>query len=189
MGFAMLLLAIKPLSALPKDRILDVASYAVVLAFAVWIWGTWVSFSTPTGKKWLIRGLAVLLAALSGLFMLRVKEDIIPWQAYDRAAIQQAVGQNQPVLIKFTADWCTNCKVLDSRVFHDPEVATLLKQKNILAVKADTTLADFPASIDLQQVYHIPGTVPMTILLLGGQSDPVRLSGIYDKQELFEALD
>lgn len=189
MGFAMLLLALKPLSALPKDRILDVASYAVVLAFAVWMWGTWVSFSTPTGKKWLIRGLAVLIAIVAGFFMLTQKKDIIPWQAYDRTAIQRAVSQNQPVLIKFTADWCTNCKVLDSRVFHDPEVANLLKQKNILAVKADTTLADYPASMDLQQVYHIPGTVPMTILLLGGQSDaPVRLSGIYDKQELFDAL-
>ena len=188
MGFAMLLLALKPLSALPKDRILDVAAYAVILAFAVWMWGTWVSFSTPTLKKWLIRGLALLVAVVSGFLMLPQKTDIIPWQDYDRTFVQTAVAENRPVLIKFTADWCTNCKILESRVFRDPDVAQFLKTKNILSIKADTTLASFSASVDLQQVYGIPGTVPMTILHLPGRPDPIHLSGIYDKQELFEAL-
>jgi thiol:disulfide interchange protein DsbD len=188
MGFAMLLLALKPLSALPKDRILDVAAYAVILAFAVWMWGTWVSFSTPTPKKWLIRGLALLVAVVSGFLMLPQKTDLIPWQDYDRTLIQAAVAENRPVLIKFTADWCTNCKILESRVFRDPDVAASFVLKNVLAIKADTTLAGFPASVDLQQVYGIPGTVPMTILHLPGRPDPIHLSGIYDKQELFEAL-
>ena len=188
MGFALLLLAIKPLSALPKERILDVASFAVVAAFAVWMWGTWVSFSTPTAKKWLIRGLAILIAVLSGLWLLPQKTDLIDWVAYDRGRIQAATDRNRPVLIKFTADWCTNCKILEDRVFRDPQVAEALKAADILPVKADTTLADFAASVDLQQVYGIPGTVPMTILLLPKAVEPIRLSGIYDKQELFDAI-
>ncbi len=189
MGFAMLLLAIKPLSALPKERILDVSAFAVMVAFAVWMWGTWVSFSTPAGKKWLVRGLAVLLAAVSGFWLLPQKVDLIDWYDYDRGVIQNAVADNRPVLIKFTADWCTNCKILENRVFRDADVADALRKKNILPVLADTTLADFPASVDLQQVYGIPGTVPMTILLLSGRADePIHLSGIYDKQTLFDAL-
>lgn len=188
MGFAMLLLATKSLSALPKDRLLDVLFYAVILSFAVWMWGTWVSFSTPTGKKWLIRSLAVIVAVLCGLWLLPQKTTLIDWRDYDRTAIQQAVGEGRPVLIKFTADWCTNCKVLESRVFRDAQVAAMLNEKNIFSVKADTTLADMPASVDLQKVYGIPGTVPMTILLLPGSTEPVRLAGIYSKQELFDAI-
>lgn len=189
MGFAMLLLAIKPLSALPKERILDVSSYAIIVAFAVWMWGTWVSFSTPSAKKYIVRGLAVLLAVASGLWLLPQKVDIVDWHDYDRNVIQAAVGNDQTVLIKFTADWCTNCKILEDRVFRDPEVAAALQDNNILPVLADTTLADFPASVDLQQVYGVPGTVPMTILLLPGQADePIRLSGIYSRQDLFEAI-
>jgi len=188
MGFALLLLAIKPLSALPKERILDVASFAVVAAFVVWMWGTWVSFSTPTPKKWLIRGLAILIAVVSGLWLLPQKTDLVDWVAYDRGRIQAATDRNRPVLIKFTADWCTNCKILEDRVFRDPQVAEALKAADILPVKADTTLADFPASVDLQQVYGIPGTVPMTILLLPKADEPIRLSGIYDKRELFDAI-
>jgi len=188
MGFAMLLLATKPLSALPKDRLLSVLFYAIILAFAVWMWGTWVSFSTPTGKKWLIRSLAVIVAALCGLWLLPQKTDLIDWRDYDRTAVQQAVAEGRPVLIKFTADWCTNCKVLESRVFRDAEVAAMLNAKKIVAVRADTTLADMPASMDLQKVYGIPCTVPMTLLLLPGQPEPVRLAGIYDKRDILYAI-
>lgn len=188
MGFAMLLLATKPLSALPKDRLVDVTFYAVILAFAVWMWGTWVSFSTPPAKKWLIRTVAAMTAILCGLWLLPEKHDMIDWHDYDRTAIQQAVANQQPVLIKFTADWCTNCKVLESRVFRDADVAVMLRHKNILAVKADTTLADFPAAVDLQKVYGIPGTVPMTLLLLPGNPEPVKLTGIYGKTDLLNTL-
>lgn len=189
MGFAMLLLAIKPLSALPKDRMLDVATFAVFVAFAVWMWGTWVTFSTGAGRKYLIRGLAAAVVAVSGMWLLPEKTDLIDWVDYDREAIAQAAGAGQPVLIKFTADWCTNCKILESRVFYDVAVADFLKARNVLAVKADTTLAEFAASVDLQQVYGVPGTVPMTILHLPWEDEPVRLSGIYDKQALFDALE
>ncbi len=189
MGFAMLLLAIKPLSALPKERMLDVATFAVFVAFAVWMWGTWVSYSAPARKKWLVRGAAVLVAVAAGWWLLPQKADIIDWVDYDRGAIQKAAAEGRPVLVKFTADWCTNCKILESRVFYDAEVGDFLKAKNVLAVKADTTLAEFAASVDLQEVYGVPGTVPMTILHLPGADEAVRLSGIYDKQALFEAME
>ena len=189
MGFAILLLAIKPMSGLPKERMLDVATFAVIVAFAAWMWGTWVSYSASAGKKWLVRGAAVLLAVVSGFWLLPEKLDIIDWYDYDRGLIQTAVAEERPVLVKFTADWCTNCKILESRVFFDPEVAEFLKANNVLPVKADTTLADFAASKDLQAIYGVPGTVPMTILHLPWKDEPVRLSGIYDKQELFEAIE
>lgn len=188
MGFALLLLAIKPLSALPKEQLAAVASFAVVAAFSAWMWGAWVSFSTPRGKKWLIRGAAVLIAVSAGLWLLPQKTDLIEWVDYDRGRIEDAVAHNRPVLIKFTADWCTNCKILEDRVFRDPQVAAALKEANILPVKADTTLADFPAAVDLQQIYGIPGTVPMTILLVPGHAEPIRLPGIYDKRDLFDAI-
>ena len=189
MGFALLLLAVNPLSALPKDRIISVLSFAVFVAFAVWMWGSWVSFSTPSGKKWLVRGLAVLLVGVAGFGLLPQKEDIVDWADYDRNVIRNAVDQQQPVLIKFTADWCFNCKILEDRVFRDPEVARTLQDKNVLAVLADTTLADFPASVDLRDIYDIPGTVPMTVILLPDRADqPQYLSGIYSKQDLFEVL-
>lgn len=189
MGFALLLLMIKPLSALPKDRIISVIGYSIVLGFCVWMWGTWVTFSTPKRKKQIVRGIALLIAIVAGFYMLPAKTSLVQWQDYNRAIITDAIAEDRPVLIKFTADWCSNCKVVDKKVFHDKTIVQTVEDKNILAIKADTTLRDFDASIDLQKIYNIPGTVPITILHLPGREEPTQLTGIYDPETLLEILE
>jgi thiol:disulfide interchange protein DsbD len=189
MGFAMLLLMLKPLSALPKDRILDVLGYAIILGFAVWMWGTWVTFSTPKKRKQIVRGIALLIAIVAALYMLPAKSSLVQWQTYDRTVINSAISNEQPVLLKFTADWCSNCKVVDKKVFHNKAVVKAIQDKNVLAVKADTTLSNYDASVDLQKIYNIPGTVPITILHLPGKAEPEQITGIYDPQTLLEILE
>ncbi|MFZ9033306.1 MAG: protein-disulfide reductase DsbD family protein [Anaerohalosphaeraceae bacterium] len=189
MGFAMLLLMLKPLSALPKDRILDVLGYAIVLGFAVWMWGTWVTFSTPKKRKQIVRGIALVIAVVAGLYMLPARSSLVQWQSYDRTVINSAISNEQPVLLKFTADWCSNCKVVDKKVFHNKAVVKAIQAKNVLAVKADTTLSNYDASVDLQKIYNIPGTVPITILHLPGKTEPEQITGIYDPETLLRLLE
>jgi hypothetical protein len=57
-----------------------------------------------------------------------------------------------------------------------------------VAVKADTTLKDYPATIDLKNVYNEPG-VPVTILLIPGQQEPTRFRGITFGDDLKSALE
>jgi thiol:disulfide interchange protein DsbD len=188
MGFVLLIIAVKLLGALPKERLVDALFYAVVLSFCLWMWGSWVNFATPAGKKWTTRIVAVLIAAIAGLWLLPEQTSLVDWKPYDAAAIQKAVEQKQPVVIKFTADWCTNCVVVDKRVYHSPEVAELIKQKNVLAIKADTTSKDMPATAALVETYGESGTVPVTVVLLPGK-EPIKLRGIFDKRELIEILE
>ncbi|MHC5122137.1 MAG: thioredoxin family protein, partial [Planctomycetota bacterium] len=108
---------------------------------------------------------------------------------YDRAIINSAIAEEQPVLIKFTADWCSNCKTVDKKVFHNKKVVEAIEDKGVLSIKADTTLRNYDASIDLQKIYNIPGTVPITILHLPGKTEPEQLTGIYDPQTLLEILE
>jgi thiol:disulfide interchange protein len=192
MAFVLFYLAVKlALPALSGERLLNVIKYAVVLSFALWMWGGWVSFSTPAGKKWLIRGLAVVLAVASGLWLLPSEPASvgakIDWQDYDPVVVNRSVAEKKPVLIKFTADWCTNCKVVEKTVFHDSEVADLLGKKGVLAMIGDTTQKQFRATIDLHDIYKIPGTVPTTIILTPDGTQH-QLLGIFDKQELLQIL-
>jgi len=179
------------LGALPKDRLMDVLIYGIVFCFCVWIWGKWVNFSTPAGKKWTVRLLAVVIAVMFGVWLLPAQtlpsEAQIDWEEYDASVIRNATADGQPVLIKFTADWCTNCKVVDKKVYQDAEVASLIKQKSVLPIKADTTVIDYEATVDLKQVYGEAGNVPVTIVILpDGKREKLR--GIFDKQKLIGIL-
>ncbi len=187
-GFLLLFIAVKlSLAALPKDRLINVLLYGIVFSFCVWVGGTWVTFSTPANKKRLVRLSMLILAVGTGFWLLPSHEALVPWQSYDAAAIQEAGNRDQPVLIKFTADWCSNCKVVDRRVYHAKDVVDLIDAKGILPIKADTTTKDLPATLDLNALYGEAGNVPVTILLLPGQ-DPVKIRGIFKKQALIDIL-
>jgi thiol:disulfide interchange protein DsbD len=187
-GFLLFLIAAKlTLAALPKDRLLNVLMYGIVFSFCVWMWGKWVDFTTPALRRRIIRSIAMALAVAAGVWLLPAPESAaamgLDWKPYDAEVVQQAVAQRRPVLLKFTADWCTNCKVVERRVYQDPEIVGLLQAKNVLPIKADTTVIDYPATRDLKALYGEAGNVPVTIVLLPDGTRE-KLRGIFDKSEL-----
>ncbi|MDI6450839.1 protein-disulfide reductase DsbD family protein [Anaerobaca lacustris] len=192
-GFLLFFIAAKlTLAALPKDRLLNVLSYGIVFSFCAWMWGAWVGFATPVGKRRLVRSVALLIAVGAAVWLLPAggppEGASIDWQSYDRQAVSRATSQGQPVLLKFTADWCTNCKIVERRVYHDPDVIERIERKNVLPIMADTTLIDYPATRDFQQIYGEAGNVPVTIVVLPN-AEVRKLRGIFDKQELIDLLD
>lgn len=188
-GFILLIIAVKLILALPEARLSGVLYFAVVLAFCAWMWGTWIDFNTKPFKKWLVRFTAIALASVAGwTFLSTANAKLINWQSYDDAVIQKAIDANQPVLIDFTADWCFSCQVVEKTVYSRKEIADLIKQKNILAIKADTTEKDFPATIALQKVFNEPG-VPVTILLVPGPNPLIKFRGLLFADELKKQLE
>jgi thiol:disulfide interchange protein DsbD len=192
-GFLLFFIAAKlTLAALPKDRLMNVLTYGIIFSFCVWMWGKWVGFSTPAGKKWTVRLIALAIAVGAGYWLLPapgLPAEVRPdWRDYDGALVQQATAQNRPVVLKFTADWCAVCKQVERSVYHDADVVELIKARNVLPIKADTTLHDYPATIALKQVYGEAGNVPVTIVI---RPDGTRekLRGNFDKQKLIEILE
>jgi thiol:disulfide interchange protein len=186
LGFVLLIIAVKLIKAAPAENRINLLYFAVVLSFCVWMWGTWVTYSSKLLRKILIRGIAVLLVVVSFWFFF--KPELVDWQDYDPARIESAKSEQMPVLIKFTADWCTNCEVVDKFVFGRKDIAKLIDQKGVLAVKGDTTKSTQPATLDLSNVYKEPG-VPVTVLFLPGKSEPVRLHELFFADELKELLE
>ncbi|MBW8039561.1 MAG: DUF255 domain-containing protein [Planctomycetes bacterium] len=188
-GFILLLIALKLIAALPEIRRTSVLYFAVVLCFCIWMWSGWVTYNTQPLRKWLIRIIALVLAFASGwAFLPAPAAELIEWQDYDAAAIETANAESRPVLVKFTADWCWNCEVVEKVVYRRKDIAELIAQKDILAIKADTTLADYPAALALKNKYKEPG-VPVTILYIPGEEEPVRLHKIFFRNKLKELLE
>lgn len=183
-GFVLLLIAVKLIAALPEVRRTNVLYFAVVLAFCVWMASGWISYNTKPLRKWLIRFVALALSVSAGwTFLPAPAAELIQWQPYDAAVIGTANAESRPVLIKFTADWCWNCEVVEKVVFGRKDIANLIEQKDVLAIKADTTLENYPAAIDLKNKYKEPG-VPVTILYMPGGKEPVRFNEIFFAKKL-----
>ncbi len=188
-GFILLIIAVKMIVALPESHISGVLYFAVVLAFSAWMWGTWITYNTKPFKKWLVRFTALALAGVAGwTFLSPPGAELINWQSYDDAVVQNAIDSDRPVLIDFTAKWCFSCQVVDKTVYSRKDIADLIKQKNVLAIKADTTERDFPATKALKQVFNEPG-VPVTILLVPGSNAPIKFPGILFASELKQQLE
>ena len=187
-GFILLIIAVKLIAALPQVQRINVLYFAVVLGFSIWMWGTWVSYNTKTFRKWMIRVIAVALAVAAGwVFLAGPKNELIDWQDYDAALIDEAIAQNRPVLIKFTADWCLSCQTIEKVVYSRKDISQLIEQKNVLAIKADTTESNFPATLALKNIYNEPG-VPVSMLFVPGMEKPLRWHGILFANELKKSL-
>ena len=186
LGFLLLIIAVKLIKAVPDANKINLLYFAVVLSFGVWVWSTWVPYGTKLSRKLLVRGITVLLVVSAFWFFF--KPELVDWQDYDPALIESAKSEQTPVLIKFTAGWCTNCEVVDKFVYQRKDIARLIDSKGVLAIKGDTTEAKQPATLDLKNIYDEPG-VPVTILFLPGRTEPVRLHELFFDDELRDLLE
>ena len=188
-GFVLLIIAVKLIGALPQIHRTNVLYFAVVLGFCVWMWGRWVSYSTKLTRKLLTKISAIILVIAAGwTFLPAPAGEPISWRDYDTTVIDSALAEGRPVLIKFTADWCLSCQVVDKIVYHRKDIAELIEEKEVLAVKADTTAMDYPATLALKNKYNEPG-VPVTILFIHGAEEPVKFHEIFFAGKLKELLE
>ena len=186
-GFILLIVAVWLIGTLAQEQRINVLYFALALSFCVWMWGGWVSYNTAGPSKWTIRTIAVLLVVLAGLFFLMPSNKAIDWKNYDGGLIDTTLEESRPVLIEFTADWCLSCKVVERFVYSRQDIAALIEEKDVLAIKADTT-ANSPATIALKNVYNEPG-VPVSILLVPNREQTIKWHGKLFADELKAALE
>jgi thiol:disulfide interchange protein len=186
-GFILLFIALWLILALPQQYRAGVLYFALAIAFCIWMWAGWVDYRTKFFRKLVIRIIAAAFAVAAGLYLLAPPVELIDWQQYDADLIKTAIEHQRPVLIDFTADWCISCRLVDKTVYSRKDIADLIRQKSVLAVRADTTVRDSPATLALRDVYNEPG-VPVSILFLPGKKEPVRWRSKTFGDELKELL-
>jgi thiol:disulfide interchange protein DsbD len=105
---------------------------------------------------------------------------------YSARALAHAAESRRPVVIDFTAKWCTVCKEIEHRVFPHPRVQELFG--DFVLLRADLSNWDGdPAVRALREQYQIVG-LPMIVFLdrSGEEIRDLRVSGM-EKPEDFAA--
>ncbi len=83
----------------------------------------------------------------------------VTWTPYSSAQLEQALAQNQPVLIDFFADWCGACHELDEKTYTNPEFIELSKSFKLLKVDATRDTAAVQNILKKYQVQGLPTVV------------------------------
>ena len=125
-----------------------------------------------------ITGLTAPIATVAGASFL----------PYSDEQFQSLRSSGKPVLVKFTANWCTTCQVIEGTVFRDASVWNAIKQRDVAALKVDLTDEEAPGK-DLLLKLNPAGGIPLTAIFVPGRDEPIVLASIYSSAELLAALD
>jgi thiol:disulfide interchange protein DsbD len=107
---------------------------------------------------------------------------------YSDEEFQSVRAAGRPVLVKFTANWCTTCQVIEGTVFRDATVWRAIKQRDMTTLKVDLTEEDAPGK-DLLLKLNPAGGIPLTAIFVPGRDEPIVLASIYSSADLLAALD
>ena len=105
----------------------------------------------------------------------------IQWSSFSTAGLNEHLEEGRPVFVNFTAAWCITCKVNERVVFEDESVATLFKERGIVALQGDWTSRD--AEITRTLKAHGRVGVPLYLYYPAGQSKPRVLPQIFSVSE------
>jgi thiol:disulfide interchange protein DsbD len=132
-------------------------------------------------------GLALVSAgAFAGVLGIVKPSAALAWQKGDIHALkEQAVRENRPLVVDFTAAWCGACKELDKVTFAAPAVGA--EMGRFLAVKVDATHDDDPAVEATLQRFKVVG-LPTVLVFDSQGKEAVRITDFVPPDRFLESI-
>ncbi len=187
MGFLLMGTTIYLVHILPEFMLLPALICLWVAAVAAWMWGQWTTLSQPAGLRWGIRGVAVAILGVSIAWALTPPSPSLEWGEFTPASFQETLGK-EPLLLDFTADWCPNCKVLESTTLSDDNMRGWQEQYGLTIIKVDLTQED-PQRMALLQALGSQSIPIVALFPVGAKStQPLVLRDLFTAGQLEEAL-
>ena len=188
MGFPMLGTAVwlyDVASAYYGDRTWWLGIFLVLLALTAWFYGEFFQRGRVARGLALVTAIALLLAgyllvlegqlhwrtiaADAGEMRLQGAEGI-DWQKWTPQAVADARAAGHPVLVDFTAKWCTTCRVNMASSIDIPSVREKFKSSGIVTLLGDYT--HFPDDITDELRRFNQAGVPLVLVYPADASQP-----------------
>ena len=190
MGFPMLATVVwlfkLTLNHFSKSDVFWFGVFLVALSMSAWIWGEFVQRGRKRrglgrAASVLVTGAVVLLAAT------RAPE--IEWKPSSHQAVAAARAEGRPVLVDFTADWCSTCQVNMRISINIKSVRRKLGQIQAVTLVADFSKEDPAIAAELQHFQR--DAVPLVLVYPKDPNKPpiVLPDGYLTPKIVLDALD
>jgi len=166
--------------------------FCLLLGFCVWLGFTVVNYATPTKKRLLVRTIALILIiagswALALSVAVKTEEPAEPAKHW-LVQLEDYQQQKRSVIVKFTANWCKNCAVIDKIIYKNQVFKDKLSETKTTLVVADWSNED----ADIERMLNELGgkALPFAVVFPGGEPDnPIILRDFYSMEDVINALD
>jgi thiol:disulfide interchange protein DsbD len=162
--------------------------FAVLAAAGVFLIVRSIQLGKTMTPRLTATAIAVLIVAPAFYTVHRLTEKPYKWQPYSEAARIAANNAGKPVVVDFTATWCTTCHYLEAFVLHDPKVVDAVRDKRVLMLQADMTDVNNAPDKPLLRKLNGAGNIPLTAVYFPNQDQPRLLKGIYTADDLVKTL-
>ena len=188
LGFILFATTIYLLTLLPDHLLTQTLITLLFVGLGCFIVGQWTTPSDTGRRRAVVKLLAFALFACGLAWGLRPPSaEVKLWTDFSEKHFARQIG-NTPLLLFFTADWCPNCKFLESTVLDPETIAELKKRHGFEAVKVDLTREDAPGyavlhALDAQ-------SIPVLGLFPRGENarNPLVLRDFFTSGQLRDAL-
>jgi suppressor for copper-sensitivity B len=191
MGFLLLATAIffaQPLfEHFLSDNALWWTLFAVLASGGVFLILRTLQLSKNVFPRLVATAIALVLIVPTFYIVHLLTETPFSWEPYSDKVLAQNLAEGKPVLIDFTASWCTNCHYIEGFVLHNWRVVDAINSKKIVMLQADMTHDNAPGRPLLDKLYP-GGSVPLTVVYLPKSPDPKLLDGLYTADDLLKTL-
>jgi thiol:disulfide interchange protein len=146
---------------------------ACLLAFGLW----WFGARQGRPRAWLPLAPA-LAAALAAILVVPLEAPagaqapgVLNSEPFSEAKLAALRGEQRPVFLYFTADWCITCKVNEKGVLSRADVAQAFTDRNVAVLAGDWTRGD--AAIGRFLAQHGRSGVPLYLYYAPGQEPKI----------------
>ncbi|MEI8292801.1 MAG: protein-disulfide reductase DsbD domain-containing protein [bacterium] len=177
------------------DGVVSFCGFLLCLGFACWLLGAFCGPLASSAKRAITFALILATLGGGGWYFLGKKfsptviadADRIAWVPFSDARVQSELVAGHSVFIDFTADWCITCKFNERTAIDTPAIRALLKEKNIIPIKADWTNANPEITAALKRFNRV-GVPLYVIYSASNPTDPVVLPELLTESHLMGAL-
>lgn len=194
MGFLLIGTAVYLINILERHLIMPTLWFLLFITIASWQYGKFGSIISNRKKRILSRIIMVLII-ISGYFFsyhylydesgTEARFDQLPFSLH---ALCDNKNKGKISIVDFTADWCPNCKLVESTSLYTKEVAKLAEEKNIEFLVADLTRENPEAKALLTQLES--HSIPFLAVFPADETffEPICLRDIYSEIDVIRAI-
>ncbi|MCL1985676.1 MAG: hypothetical protein FWG59_04435, partial [Betaproteobacteria bacterium] len=187
-GFFLMGLTVYLIFLLPEERRMSALVSLPLIALAAWVWGTYCGPKASTRHRRVLGALVLGLLVSAVSLGLQTATKNAEWDNFTPQKFRTSLGKAPQVLV-FTADWCPNCKVLESTVLNSRRIHAWQKRYGAHFIRVNLTRENAPALLLLRALGS--NSIPFTALFPAGEESrtPLVLRDMYTPGQFEEALE